>query len=261
MTLRSILAINMLPPDEKVSIYRRFIPQTLLDSYSIPDDFKDDLGRNLLILHCEYGSGDVKLTLRHEADAKDPLLYAHLTDTPFNQIHVLLYVINDPNSPRFDVDRMPNGTPTQFGTSGRNIQAEIAAMDAGLAPGQIRRGVRLLRQSIEAFESFISSLEHHLYFVEPLYYHNAIVFERYGFTYQQGRNLMERIHHGFQPDGGLTTLLNGSSPFRKPWMQPSIRGRSWAIHDGVLSEPYSNVTMYKRVGENAEISTFPDGLW
>ena len=261
MTLRSIFAINQLPLAEKVSIYRHFIPQTLLDSYSIPDDFKDDLGRNLLRLHCESGSGDVELALRHDADAMDPLLYSHLTDTPFNQIHVLLYVVNDPNSPRFDVDRMPNGTPTQFGTTLRNIQAEIAAMDAGLAPGQIRRGIRLLRHSIEAFESFISSLEHDVYFVEPLSYHNAIIFERYGFTYQQGRILMERIHQGFQPGGDLQTLLDGSSPFRKPWMQTSIRGRSWAIHDGALGEPYSNVTMYKRIGENIEKTTFPNGVW
>lgn len=261
MIHRSISAINKLSADEKFNIYRRFIPQILFEKYSLPHNLIDDQGRNLLTLRCEAGSGDVILDLRHEYDALDPLLFAHLTDTVFDQIHVLLYVVNDPNSPRFDIDRMPDGTPTQFGIFRRNIPAEISAMDAGLAPGQVRRGIRSLRYSIQAFESFITSLEHQLYFVDPLAYHNAIVFERYGFTYQEGRSLMERIHQGFQPDGELTLILDGSTPFRQPWMVSSIRGRSWAIHDGVLGEPYTNVTMYKRIGENAQVNTFPGGRW
>lgn len=261
MTNRSISAINKLPADEKFNIYRRFIPQILFDKYLIPHDLIDDQGRNLLTLICVAGSGDVILDLRHEYDAPDPLLFAHLTDTVFDQIHVLLYVVNDPNSPRFDIDRMPDGTPTQFGIFHRNIPAEVSAMEAGLAPGQVRRGIHSLRHSIQAFESFITSLEHKLYFVDPLAYHNAIVFERYGFTYQEGRSLMERIHQGFQPDGELALGLDGSTPFRQPWMQASIRGRSWAIHDGILGEPYTNVTMYKRIGENAQVNTFPGGKW
>ncbi len=146
---------------------------------------------------------------------------------------------------------------TRFGTLKRNLDAETAALQAGLAPGQIRRGLRLLSQAIATFEQFISSLGHDLYFVEPLYYHNAVIFERYGFAYQVGRRLMERIEAGFAPGGDLRPRLDGSTPFRTPAAAHSIRLRSWAIHDGILGEPFTNVTMYKRVGKTAGVSTCP----
>jgi hypothetical protein len=107
----------------------------------------------------------------------------------------------------------------------------------------------------------VSSLGHDTYFVEPLYYHNAVIFERYGFAYQVGKRLMESINSGFQFGGNLTVQLNGSNPFRKPEGTNGIRARSWAIHDGILGEPFTNVTMYKRVGKSAGINTTPDCKW
>jgi hypothetical protein len=257
----SIASINRLPWEEKKALYCRFIPDELLERFAISSNFTDAEGRTLLTLTCEEDSSDVQVDLRHEIDAEDPLLYAHLTDTMNAQIHVLLYVVNDPEGPRFDVDRMPDGTPTRFGVMQRNIGAEIAAMEAGLAPGQVRRGLRLLRHSTPAFEAFVQYLGHDLFFVEPLSYHNAVVFERYGLAYVQGRRLMERIHAGFQDEGDLRALLDGSTPFRAAEHADSIRGRSWAIHDGILDRPYSEVTMYKRVGKHAGIATFPDASW
>ena len=135
------------------------------------------------------------------------------------------------------------------------------ALEAGLAPGQVRHGVRLLGQAIEAFEGFVTSLGHEMYFVEPLYYHNAVIFERYGFSYQMGKRLMDSIQAGFQPGGDLSSLLDGSTPFRQADAGSSIRKRSWAIHDGILGEPFTNVTMYKRVGISANISTTPGCEW
>jgi len=125
----------------------------------------------------------------------------------------------------------------------------------------VRRGLRLLTQATEAFEGFITSLGHDIYFVEPLYYHNAIIFERYGFNYQSGRRLMEQVETGFSPGGSLRALLDGSTPFRKPEAAGSIRLRSWAIHDGILGEAFTDVTMYKRVGKSAGISTCPGCEW
>jgi hypothetical protein len=257
----SITTINLLPKAEREAIYRRFIPQILLQRFNIPPDFRDPEGRPLLHLKCEAETADLILDLRHAADAEDPLLYAHLTDTINAQIHVLLYVVNDPFSPRFDVDRMPDGRPTEFGVLARNIPAEIAAMEAGLAPGQVRSGLRILSHSIATFEDFVDSIGHDIYFVEPLSYHNAIVFERYGFAYLKGRRLMQRIHEGFLPGGNLYRLLDNRSPFRQPWMHASIRGRSWAIHDGILGSPFSDVTIYKRVGIQAHEDTFPGAEW
>jgi len=257
----SIAGVNSLPVEEKVRIYARFLPSTLLERFGISRDLMDGQGRRLATFRCAPGSSDVTVDLRHVYGAPDPLLYAHLTDTVTGQVHVLLYIVNDPESDRFDIDRMPDGSKTEFGTARRNLPAEAAAMAAGLAPGQVRRGLRMLSHSVPAFEAFVASLGHEAYFIEPLAYHNAIVFERYGFAYQQGRRLMEQIHSGFEPRGALRAKLDGSTPFREASMGDSIRGRSWAIHDGILGQPFTAVTMYKRVGKSAGVSTFRDGVW
>lgn len=258
MTPSTIGGINKLPEQEKREIYSRYIPNVLIEKFNL-GDFSHN--KDLLRFRFAEGSSDVEMMLYHQPGFPDPILYAHLADNINGQIHVLLYILNDPASPRFNVDKMPDGSPTQFGIRKRNIEAELAAMQAGLAPGQVRHGLRALRQATEAFEEFITSLGHVLYFVEPLYYHNAVIFERYGFSYQMGRRLMNEIQAGFQEGGAFIEKLDNSNPFRSSDAANSIRLRSWAIHDGILGEPFTNVTMYKRVGISANINTTPGCDW
>jgi len=258
MSPSTIGGINKLHEHEKRAIYARYIPKELIQKFGLPD-----LTAHMDLLQFRFaeGSSDVEMRLYHQVGFQDPVLYAHLTDTLNGQIHVLLYILNDPEAPRFDVDKMPDGSPTRFGTLKRNLEAERAALEYGLAPGQVRRGLRLLQPATTAFEDFISSLGHDIYFVEPLYYHNAVIFERYGFAYQVGKRRMEAIHAGFQPGGELSQGLDNSNPFRSLDAINSIRLRSWAIHDGLLGEPFTNVTMYKRIGKSANISTTPGCEW
>ncbi len=256
----TIGGINLLPEEEKRRIYCELIPDELLERFGLNRSLFDAEGRSLLKARWEPGNPSVEMSLFHEAGFPDPILYGHLTDTLTGQVHVLLYVLNNPNSERFDVDRMPDGQSTRFGTLMRNLEAEKAALEAGLSPGQTRHGLRLLTPAIRAFERFISELGHDVYFVEPLYYHNAVIFERYGFAYQQGRKLMERIQDGFSAGGEYVSRLDGSD-FRRPEAEDSIRLRSWAIHDGILGEPFTNVTMYKRVGKNAGVNTTETVAW
>jgi len=251
----TIGGINRLPEDEKRKIYTRVVPRKLLDRFNLPAPDSIRL-QSMLKFDFEAGSTDVEMSLFHEQHFPDPILYGHLADTMNGQIHVLLYILNDPEAPRFDVDRMPDGRKTRFGTLMRNLEAEQAALKAGLAPGQVRSGLRMLSDAIVSFERFIESLGHDMYFVEPLYYHNAVIFERYGLAYQMGRLRMERYHAGFSEGGELLPLLDGS-PFRKPEAANSIRLRSWAIHDGILGEPFTDVTMYKRIGKSAGVNTTP----
>jgi hypothetical protein len=260
MNPSTIGGINRLPENEKRAIYARYIPRELLEKFNMPSADSQRI-QTFMEFKFESGSSDVEMSLFHEQRFPDPILYAHLSDTMNGQIHILLYILNDPDSPRFDVDKMPDGTTTKFGTLQRNIEAETNALEAGLAPGQVRHGLRLLGQAIQAFEGFIESLGHEMYFIEPLYYHNAVIFERYGFAYQMGKRLMDSIHAGFQSGGDLSPLLDGSNPFRQPDAANSIRKRSWAIHDGLLGEPFTNVTMYKRLGKSAGISTTPGCHW
>src|SRR3989304_5094100 len=209
----TIGGINKLTESEKRATYARYIPKELVQKFNLPDLLEDT---ELLQFRFEPGSSNVDMRLYHQAGFADPILYAHLTDTLNGQIHVLLYILNDPASPRFDVDRMPDGSTTKFGTLMRNLDAEKAALPAGLAPGQVRRGFGLLRPAMAAFEEFIVSLGHDMYHVEPLYYHNAVIFERYGFAYQVGKRRMEGIQAGFQEGGELSQRLDSSNPFRNP---------------------------------------------
>ena len=258
MAPSTIGGINKLPEKEKRAIYARYIPQELIDKFNLTD-FIDN--NELLKFRFAPGSSDVEMMLYHQVNFPDPILYAHLADTLNGQIHVLLYILNDPDSPRFNVDKMPDGSPTRFGIRIRNIAAETAALQEGLAPGQVRHGLRFLRKAMNAFEGFVKSLGHDMYFVEPLYYHNAVIFERYGFSYQMGRRQMEGINSGFQQGGELNQKLDDSNPFRSSKATNSIRLRSWAIHDGIMGEPFTNVTMYKRVGISANISTTSSCQW
>ena len=254
----TIGSINKLPEMEKREIYARYVPPELIERFGL-----GDLARNKDLLKFRFaeGSSDVEMALYHEVGFPDPLLYAHLADSMNGQIFVLLYILNDPASPRFDVDKMPDGSPTQFGMRKRNLAAEHSAMQAGLAPGQIRRGLRALKSAIQTFENFISYIGHEMYYIEPLYYHNAVISEGYGFSYQKGKKQMNDIHAGFAEDGALRQKLDDSSPFRSSAAADSIRLRSWAIHDGILGEPFTNVTMYKQIGKSANISTAPGCEW
>ncbi len=261
-TLASLREINRLPDPIRRAIYRTLIPDFLLERYGIdPVTLSDPEGRPLVEIEAPTGSPDVRIRIWRRADDRDPLVDLHFAETMHNQIIVLLFMTNDPESPRFDVDRDWQGRPTKYGTMGRNIEMEIAAMQFGLAPGQVRRGLRLTKHMIPLFERFIARLGHDMFLADPLAYHAAILFERYGFGYIRGRKKMEWIHQEFQPGGELHRRLDGSTPFRQPGMERTVRGRSWAIYDGILGEPFDGVQMYKRVGLHAGVCTFPDAIW
>lgn len=134
-------------------------------------------------------------------------------------------------------------------------------MKAGLAPGQVRRGLRLTRDLVPILEAFVGALQHDAVYIQPLAYHNAILFERLGFAYAMGLGRMEWIHKEFSPGGLLFKRLDGSTPFRSPGAEATVRGRSWAIYDGIMDVPYSGIKMYKRVGVHAGVITFPGAAW
>ena len=209
----TIAGLNQLPLDIKRETYAKIIPPELLEMYGIQEDLLDNQGKDLFQLNCKPGSTDVELALFHSDEARDPIIFGHLTDTIHEQLHILLYGMNDINSQRFDVDQLPDGTKTNFGYNQRNLEAEIQALNAGLAPGQIYRGPHLFQQSLKQFEGFVACMGQDLFFVEPLYYHVALIFENYGFQYQSGKKLMDQIRSGFSKDGDLISSLDGSGSY------------------------------------------------
>jgi hypothetical protein len=260
--LYSIHHINEHPYPIKEQIYRHLLPLGVLKQYNIdPQTLCDAQGNRLVTFTCPAGSRLIEVDIRPEINFPDPLLYLELIDTRLNQIEVLLFVVNDPSAERFETDRDWRGERTKFGTFKRNIPAEIKAMKAGLAPGQVRRGLHLSRTLVPLFEQFVQCLGHDYYLMEPLAYHNAIIFERLGCNYVQGMRKMQWIHVNFQPGGLLHEALDGSTPFRHPDAWHTVRGRSWAIHDGILGEPWSGIKMYKQVDKDAGVNTFPDSSY
>jgi hypothetical protein len=255
----SIRDINKLSTEEKQTIYRTIIPDWVWTDFEIDPETATDHGHIRYL--CPAGSRAMELGVRlHPAD-RDPILYLNMADTFNNQLLVLLVVVNDPKAERYNVDVDEHGNRTNYGTTGRNIAAELAAMRAGLSPGQIRAGLRAFRRSVPVFEQFVERMGHDLFLIEPLAYHNAIVFERYGFNYIRGLADMKEIHKEFLEGGDFYRKLDDSNPFRMKSAWNSVRGRSWAIHDGILGHPFTGFQMYKRIGRHAGIETFPDATW
>lgn len=257
----SIREINALPEPDKHSIYRTLIPDWLYETFDIELETGVARGYPVVRFHCPQGSRAMEVSVRRDAQDRDPVLYLNMADTFNQQLLVLLVVVNDPDAPRFNVDMDQFGNSTNFGTSSRNIPAELAAMRGGLAPGQIRRGLRAFKQSVPIFETFVSKMQHDMFLIEPLAYHNAIVFERYGFNYIKGLQDMHEIHAGFLEGGILRRTLTHDNPFRQPDAGATVRGRSWAIHDGILGHPFTGFHMYKRISKHAGINTFPNFSW
>ena len=260
LEVRTIGGLNALPRTERRLAYCSLLPLDVLLRFDLdPEELTSPDASDLWSI--EPRASSVALSLRHRADAEDPLLFLQLADTTTNQIEVVLFMVNDPTAQRFETDRLPDGTPTEFATVARNIPEEIRAMEAGLAPGQVRRGLRLTRDLVPILERLVSALSHDAFYLQPLAYHNAILFERLGFAYALGLGRMEWIHREFGPGGLLRARLDGSTPFRRGDAWRTVRGRSWAIHDGIMDMPFAGIKMYKRVGVHSGVVTFPSAAW
>jgi hypothetical protein len=63
----------------------------------------------------------------------------------------------------------------------------------------------------------------------------------------------------------LYERLDESTPFRRKGMEKTVRGRSWAIHDGVyfeaFDEEWESPIMYNTLGKEYHVNTFPDQIY
>jgi hypothetical protein len=261
----SIRAINHLPLPAKQRIYRLLVPASLLTRFEInPITWKGPEGEGYVRLKAEPETGVVNLAIKDTPSALDVFFCVELADNAFNGIDLNLILLNDPASPRFKTDYDDEGKPTMFGTLRRNRAEEERAMRAGLAPGQIRFGLNASQLAFQSLDAFLMFMGHQAISLEPLTYVSAWVFERRGFAYMRGHKLMNDIHAEFQPGGRLHKALDGSTPFRQLEQWCTVRGRAWAIHDGILSAmdtTWNDLRMVKQVGQNAGVSTFPEAVY
>lgn len=266
-----IRAINSLSPTEKEGIYRILIPPVLYRRFAInPLIFCNMDGKRVVRFYCPSGDSSTLIEVKRDPADRDPIYSIQISDSPDRtRLNWDFVIVNDPDSERFDIDIDERGRETLFGRASRNLAEEESAMKAGLAPGQVRRGLRLLDDIIDCLVHFAKILDIKSIALEALFYHNAISYEKRGFTYFEGYKRMQRINELFQPGGSLQKLMNGSTPFRRPGMEKTVRGRSWAIHDGILSEIEDDILceqwfspkMYLMVGRPRKVCTFPGAAY
>ena len=256
--LFSLRDINALPTKEKEEMYCRLLPARLFDRYSISSQTLCGTdGEKKVNCIAPKGLGLLRMEVKLHADDRDTVFFLEIADTYYHQMELAFCVIKDLETPRFNVDVDVSGGTNYFATMGRNIQEEVRAMNAGLYPNQTHRGLRLFPEFFSLFERFVDSLGMDIILAEPLTYDNAIRYEKYGFDYITGKQLMLEINEGFKPGNNLYNRLDGSSPFRLPGMEKTVLGRSWAIHDGILNKPWNDIIIYKMVGDKAGVDTFP----
>jgi hypothetical protein len=258
----TIKALNSLPENPKLRLYRTLIPIQVLADFDInPRTWQNPDKLPQVRLEAEKDSNKVKINAWHGEDPSNEFFYLELGDNAYNGIDLNFLIVNNPTSPRFRTDFDDQGRETLFGTVRRNLFEEERAMRAGLAPGQIREGLRCSQIVFTHIETFLTMMAHHAFFLEPLTYVSAWIFEKRGFAYSKGHQLMDTIHKEFQPGGELHKALDGSTPFRGPDQWKTVRGRAWAIHDGILEiidRKWDDLKMIKQVGRHAGANTFPD---
>ena len=261
----TIRQLNNLPDSIKKRLYRGLLPPALLTRFGIdPIQWTGADKEPMVRLQAEPESEKVLITVRSSPVPEDEYFALELADNSLNGVELNLIVLNDPTAPRFQIDRTADGQPTMFGTLRRNLEAEGQAKTAGLAPGQVRAGLGGSQVVFEHIDAFLAMLGHRAYFLEPLSYASAWVFERRGFAYVRGHRLMDDIHREFQSGGALYACLDDSAPFRKRDQAASVRGRAWAIHDGILDaidQRWDKIRIVKQIGRRAGVETFPQAVY
>lgn len=255
--LSSLQAINRLDQAEKEHIYSRLLPQRLRDVLGLTENsFCNSAGERLITIIAPEGLSLVRI----EASSQPGgivVFFLELSDTHYHQMELSFCIIRDPAAPHYAVDVDEAGHNNWFASQGRNIPEELRAMRAGLFPNQTHHGLQLFVTFFPLLERFTDALGMQMIVAEPLTYDNAIRYEKYGFDYQRGKQLMLEIDREFQPGGRYFSRLNGSAPFRMPGMERTVSGRSWAIHDGIMDRPWDEVQIYYMIGAPAAINTFP----
>jgi hypothetical protein len=265
-----IQRISRLSPPEKEGIYRILIPPSLYNRFRIdPLSLCDEKGKKVVRFFCPRG--DRTCLVEIKVEGSEHVLYSiQLADlNDFTQIDWDFLIVNDPASPQYNTHIDQEGRDTLFGWAARNIAEEQKAVEAGLFPGQVTKGLGLTREVTHVLEFFCRIFDIKSIRLEALFYHNAITYERNGFSYFNQYAQMKRIHELFQPGEALFNKLDNSTPFRRPEFAHTVRGRSWAIHDGILAdiddgvldEGWISPVMYRMVGKPRGMITFPDPVY
>jgi hypothetical protein len=265
-----IQRISRLDQLQKEGLYRPLIPPSLYYRFGLnPLNFCNEKGLKTVRFFSPEGDRTCLVEIKLE-DMDDPLYSIQLSDSAdTTMLEWDFLVVNDPSSEKFNTHVDQEGKDTLFGWASRNIPEETRAMEAGYFPGQSYKGMGLTREAMQGLDFFCRIFGIKSIRLEALFYHNAITYERLGFSYFDGYKQMKQIHELFQPGKKLFQKLDNSTPFRKPEFAHIVRGRSWAIHDGILNDldddlledGWVSPAMYRMVENPRAMVTFPDPVY
>ena len=189
---------------EREKLLSVLVPRRFLELFSIdPETFRNPAGKRCVKFVCPDKMPFFQIDLRRDPGDRDAAYFLDVSNSPFGQMEISFVIVNDPDGERYDIDVDENGQDTYFGTARRNVPEEIRAMEAGLAPGQVRRGLRAMDELVASWDAFFDRVGHKFYFLEPLSYNSGIIYERHGFQYVTGKERMEYLDREFRPGGGL----------------------------------------------------------
>jgi len=141
LEIASLRDLNALPGPLCEGLYARLVPAVLLDRVGVdPRTGANGQGERLLRVTAPPDQSWARVELRMAHEDRDPLLLVDVEIGPFGVPELSFVQIADPRSERFDIDYDGEGRDTLFGTVSRNLPEERRALEAGLAPGQVRRG-------------------------------------------------------------------------------------------------------------------------
>ena len=263
--MAKLARLNQLPEAEKNWAYSLLIPPSLFSRYQLdPATGMNPAGEKCITIEAPADKPEASITLVSTTADKDPVFFTEVSDTrDLVQLSWDFVMINDPDAPRFYTDQTPSGGSRWLNWKTRNRTEELMALSSGLAPGQIRSGLGLTSEVNDCLDVFCDAVGFKSLTLEALFYHNAIYYERHGFRYFQGEPMMRWINQEFGEGGRIRERMDGTA-FRRRHFASVIRGRSWAIHDGILEDCchpdwdfWEPPRMYRMVGAKCRIETAP----
>ena len=150
-----IQRISRLNQLEKEGIYRILIPPSLYYRFGInPLSFCEKNGNRVVRFFCPQGDRTCLVEIKLPG-TENPIYSIQLTDSgDMTQIEWDFLIVNDHDAPKFETHIDKEGRDTMFGWASRNIEEEKKAVEAGLFPGQIGKGLGLTGETVEVLEFF-----------------------------------------------------------------------------------------------------------
>src|SRR3990167_5199701 len=165
--LSSIQEINHLPREMLEALYLRLVPEEMLDRFGIdPRTLMGPEGTRLVRITAPPDKSCARVEVRSSTEDRDPALLVDVEMSGLSVPELAFVQITNPRASRYGIDRDLEGRDTLFGTVSSNVDEELRAFKDGLAPGQVRRGLRLLPRVLEAMEGFCRLLGKEIFLIE-----------------------------------------------------------------------------------------------